>query len=223
MPPENKGWRKKIQNKPKELQSLKVSTEDAAAPGRHLFSRKGMQGSRPATPATPATPAIEEPDGGQHDPAHLTTPRRSSKPKLARYTSLFTSFKDVPEPLNPQFAEPWSAIDPNPVLENPYVDPIVTMQAVRSHMRNFSTTPLSSKHNNGLFCVFEHYYSLRSENERLEAELQEAQQDIVSSQDRWNNEERRYAEEIRRLELLIAQGTTGVAGYASRLRKLITC
>ncbi|KAF2827665.1 hypothetical protein CC86DRAFT_349335 [Ophiobolus disseminans] len=212
MPPENKGvgWRKKIQNKPKELQPHKVSADDAVASGRHLFSRKGIQSSRPATPATST---IEEADEGPGEPAQSTTPRRSSKPKLVRYTSLFTSFKDVSEPKSPDFAEPWGDIDPNSAAPVPYVDPIAIIQAIRSHMANFSTTPLSSTHNSGLFRVFEHYYKLRSENERLEVGLHEARQELQSTQDRWTDEERRYAEEIRRLELLIAQGTAGVAGF----------
>ena len=210
MPQENKavGWRKKIQNKPKELQPVKMGAD----PGRHLFSRKGIHGSRPVTPltpATPATPVIEENEEGQNERVHSTTPHRNSKPKLARYTSLFTNFKDIQEPKNPQFAEPWSDIEPPKVG---YVDPVVTIQAIRSHMVNFSTTPLSPSHNNGLFCIFEHYYKLRTENESLETELQELRQDLESTRDRWTTEERRYAEEIRRLELLIAQGTAGVAG-----------
>lgn len=115
MPPENKGvgWRKKIQNKPKDLHPLKVSADVAVAPGRHLFSRKGIQSSRPATPA------IEETAEGQSEPAQPTTPRRSSKPMLVRYTSLFTSFKDTPEPKSPEFAEPWSDISPNPSVAVP--------------------------------------------------------------------------------------------------------
>jgi hypothetical protein len=184
MPDSNKGvgWRKKIQNKPKDLQPLKPSTDDASSTGRHYFSRKTIHGSRPATPATPAT---EEPEESRSEPVESTTPRRSSKPKLIRYTSLFTNFKDIHESVSPAFAEPWSDVKP--------------------------------EHNSGLYRIFEHYCQLRSTNEVMEAALQQTRDDLATSQARWMGEERRYAEEIRRLELLIAKGTTGVAGFVTML------
>jgi hypothetical protein len=51
----------------------------------------------------------------------------------------------------------------------------------------------------------------------MEAALQQTRDDLAASQERWMGEERRYAEEIRRLELLIAKGTTGVAGCVAML------
>jgi hypothetical protein len=210
MPDNSKGvgWaRKKISNKPNALQPLRLSTDDTLAAGRHYFSRKTIHGSRPATPATPTIDETE--DGRVLNSAEPTTPRRNSKPKLARYTSLFSSFKDIPEP-SPNFAEPWNDIVPE--FEG-YVDPILTIQAIRSHLAKFSRVPLDSGHSHGLLNIFEHYYQLRTETERLETELQETRQELESTRDRWTHEERRYAEEIRRLELLIARGTTGMAGY----------
>lgn len=204
------GWRKKIQHKPKELQPLKplkLNTDDAAT-GRHYFSRKTIHGSRPATPVTPA---IEEtPEEGRNEPVESTTPRRSSKPKLVRYTSLFSNFKDIHEAANPEFAEPWSEVKPDPV---DLVDPILIIQSIRSHIAKFSTTALTPEHNSGLYRIFEHYYQLRSKNVEVEEALQQTREELATSQERWIGEERRYAEEIRRLELLIAKGTTGVAGF----------
>jgi hypothetical protein len=213
MPDSNKGvgWRKKIQNKPKDLQPLKPSTDDASSTGRHYFSRKTIHGSRPATPATLAT---EEPEESRSEPVESTTPRRSSKPKLIRYTSLFTNFKDIHESVSPAFAEPWSDVKPDPVA---HVDPMVIIQSIRSHMAKFSTIPIPPEHNSGLYRIFEHYCQLRSTNEVMEAALQQTRDDLATSQARWMGEERRYAEEIRRLELLIAKGTTGVAGFVTML------
>lgn len=210
--PENKGvgWRKKIHSKPKELQIPKVMLDDSSAaedPGdrrRHHVWRKTIQGSRPSTPATPTVEELEE---GQTQRTDSSTPRPDAKPKLNRYTSLFSSFKEPPK--GPDFSEPWD--ETIPAFKH-YVDPELTIQSIRSHMIQFSRTPVSLEHNNGLFCIFEEYHKLRNETEHLQIELQEVRQNFQIAEARWTEEERRYVEEIRRLELLIAKGTTGVAG-----------
>lgn len=208
MPDNNKsvGWRKKIQNKPKELQPLKPTKDDASTNNRLYFTRKTVHTSRPSTPATPT---VEEPETGRIESVESTTPRRSSKPKLIRYTSLFSSFKDL-EPTSPDFSEPWDNTVPEPIA---YVDPMMTIQSLRAHIARYSKIPLTPEHTNGLLCIFEHYCMLRSVNEGMEATLQDTRQELETARARWTNEEHRYAAEIRRLELLIAQGTTGVAGY----------
>jgi hypothetical protein len=208
------GWRKKIQSKPKELHSRKLITEelvgaeDSNDQRRHHGWRKTIQGSRPATPVSgpPPTLAIDEENDGQGERATSSTPRRDSRPKPKRYTSLF-GFKDTSKSFD--FAEPWG--DERPPFE-PYVDPKVAIQSIRSHMVSLSMKQVPLEHNNNLFRIFEDYHKLRDEYERLETLLQETRENLNSSENQWAKEERRYIEEIRRLELLIAQGATGMAG-----------
>jgi hypothetical protein len=213
---ENKaaGWRKKMQSKPKELQLLKLGTDetttadDSSDRRRHHGWRKTIQGSRPPTPVSgaPATPTTDEVSDPQGERASSLTPRRDSRPKPKRYTSLF-SFKDTTKDIN--FAEPWG--DEKPSFEPP-VDPKVAIQSVRSHMHNFPMKPVPVEHNNNLFRIFEAYHRLKDEKERLEERLQGKQEYLERSEDKWAKEERIYAEEVRRLELLIAQGATGMSG-----------
>jgi hypothetical protein len=219
--PDNKGvgWRKKIHYKPKELQPFKLGVDDTAATEdpsdrrRHHGWRKTIQGSRPATPVSgpPATPIIDEIEDGQGEFTQPSTRCRDSKPKLTRYTSLFSGFnalKDTTKVLD--FAEPWS--DETPPFES-YVDPKFAIQSIRSHMVTFSRNPVPLEYNNSLFCIFENYDKLRNQNDRLDTVLQETRQNFEYAEDQWAKEELRYEEEIRRLELLIAQGAMGVAGY----------
>jgi hypothetical protein len=213
--PDNKGvgWRKKINSKPKELRPLEaVGTDDSSERQRHHGWRKTIQASRPATPVSgQPTDDIEDTQGERVEPS---TPRRDSKPKLTRYTSLFSSFKDTKDSKGPNFAEPWDlAIAPLPA----YVDPKVAIQSVRTHMLSFSMVPIPLEHNSNLFRVFEDYHKMRDKNDHLDTMLQDTRQTLQYSGEQWAKEERRYEEEIRRLELLIARGTTGVAGliYAS--------
>jgi hypothetical protein len=219
--PDNKGvgWRKKIHYKPKELQPFKLGVDDTAATEdpsdrrRHHGWRKTIQGSRPATPVSgpPATPTIDEVEDVQGELTEPATRRRDSKPKLTRYTSLFSGFnalKDTTKILD--FTEPWS--DGTPPFES-YVDPKFAIQSIRSHMVTFSRNPVPLEYNNSLFCIFENYDKLRNQNDRLDTVLQETRQNFEYAEDQWAKEELRYEEEIRRLELLIAQGAMGVAGY----------
>jgi hypothetical protein len=213
------GWRKKIHSKPKELQPLKLGPEetgtadDSTDRRRHGW-RKTIQGSRPATPVSgpPATPTTDEVSDAQGERASCSTPRRDSRPKPKRYTSLF-SFKDTTKDFD--FSEPWG--DERPPFE-PLVDPKFAIQCVRTHMHNYPMKPVPVEHNSNLFRIFEAYHKLRDERKRLEDMLHEVQEHFSCSKDQWTKEERRYAEEIRRLELLIAQGTTGMAGYVSSPR-----
>jgi hypothetical protein len=223
--PDNKGvgWRKKIQSRPKESQPLKAGAEEGIAADdvtdrrRHHGWRKTIQGSRPATPVgPPATPSVEDADEARGERPESATPRRNSKPKLTRYTSLFSTFKETPK--GPDFAEPWNDLEPDP---EPYVDPDLAIQAVRSHMISYSMRPIPVEHNNGLFRVFEAYHKLKAKHEHLLAAFESTDQELEDARSRWGKEERRYAEEIRRLELLIAQGATGIAGYAPKRRPRI--
>jgi hypothetical protein len=221
--PDNKGvgWRKKIHSKPRELPQPKGNAEDVAGAEdstdrrRHGW-RKTIQGSRPATPVSgpPATP-IDDTEDAQSERIAASTPRRDSKPKLIRYTSLFSSFKDASkEPKVLSFAEPW---DDSITPFQSYLDPWHTIQSIRSHMLGFSMIPIPLEHNSSLFRIFEDYHRLKDENERLDITLQKTRQSLQYYEDQWVKEERRYGEEIRRLELLIARGATGVAWYVPAL------
>lgn len=211
--PDNKavGWRKKIQTKPKELQPHKlgaetaVSADDSSDRRRHHGWRKTIQVSRPATPAKTTSDEVEDAHADRTEPS---TPRRDSKPKLIRYTSLFASFTTTPK--GPDFSEPWGE---EPQLFEPYVDPKVAITSIRAHMANFSMKSIPLEHNSNLFRIFEDYHKRRDEIDHLCTELQEIRKKLEDSENQWVRDERQYAEEIRRLELLIAHGATGVAGY----------
>jgi hypothetical protein len=237
--PDNKGvgWRKKIHGKPKETlpppqkellahkgeavllkteaASAQASKEDMSALGHtsdrrgHYSWRKTIQGSRPGTPisAAPKTSVVEDVVDVRSERSETPVLHRNSKPKLARYTSLFNSLKDPPK--GPDFAEPWSKDAPP---HEPYMDPLLAIQAVVSHMTNYYTKPIPPEHSNGLFRIFEDYRKLRETKQNLEASLFEIRQEWKRAQCQWLQEEYQFNAEIRRLELLIADGATGVAG-----------
>ncbi|KAF2629934.1 hypothetical protein BU25DRAFT_485025 [Macroventuria anomochaeta] len=221
---DNKGWRKKIGGKPKELPPMKTGSDETAAVPlsevaiesidrrRHGW-RKTIAASRPVTPMTPAppTPTQEDVDDTRSERSEASTPRRDSKPKLNRYTSLFATHKE--EAASPVFSEPWSA-DAPPTQEDPwsYVDPVVAMESIHSHMCKNYMVPVPLEYNSGLFQVFDDYRKLRSHKELLEAREQEAIEHSRKVTARWLQSEELYEAEIRRLELLIARGTTGMTG-----------
>ncbi|KAF1946579.1 hypothetical protein EJ02DRAFT_215017 [Clathrospora elynae] len=222
--PDNKSWRRKVvpskqTKKPARdltpltpFTPLKVSGYDVAAsedPSDRRRHHSWRKGSRPETPVSgiPTTPAIEDTEDAQSERSETSAPRRNSKPKLARYTSLFSSFKETSK--GPEFAEPWSEDAPPPFM--PYVDPLDALQSVRSHMMNISK-PIPVAHHNGLFRIFEDYRKTREEKERLEALLQDTLQGWGKAEEQWNESEGRYQAEIRRLDLHIARGTSGMTG-----------
>jgi hypothetical protein len=215
--PDNKGvgWRKKMNSKPKEPRPGDAAvTDDSSERRRHHGWRKTVQVSLPATPVS-GQPS-DEIENAQCERTEPSTPRGDSKPKLIRYTSLFSSFRDTKEAKGPNFAKPWDVA----VLPiEPYVDPKVAIQSVRSHMLSFSMVPIPLGHNSSLFRVFEDYHKVRDEKDHLDTMLQETHQNLQSSGEQWTKDERRYEEEIRRLELLIARGATGVAGQVCMFSK----
>lgn len=215
--PDNKGigWRKKIQGKSKEPQSGKAVGDDATALEDPVDRRRHgwritMPGSRPTTPVSrgPPTPVTDDAEEGRIEQLEATTSRPAHKPKLTKYTSLFSGFKETPK--GPEFDEPWSEERP-PALQ-PYVDPLVVLQSVREHMVTNSLIPIPLSYNNGLFCIFEDYRKVRDAKEQLESALQEKLQESDKAVEFWSQEELRYRSEIRRLELVIANSPSGVAG-----------
>jgi hypothetical protein len=208
--PENKavGWRMKINSKPKEPRPVDAAgIDDSSERRRHHGWRKTIQTSRPATPVS-GQPS-DETENAQGERTEPSTTQRDSKPKLMRYTSLFSSFKDTRESKGPNFAEPWNVA----VLPiEPYMDPKVAIQSVRSHMLTFSMVPIPLEHNSSILRVFEDYHKVRDQKDDLDKMLQKTRHSLQSSGEQWIKDEQRYGEEIRRLELLIARGATGVAG-----------
>lgn len=221
--PDNKtvGWRQKIHGKPKDAPLPKLTIDDATSADdlrdrrRHGWRKTLHTGSRPVTPisTTPTTPTVQDVEDHHSETSETTTPRRNSKPKLIRYTSLFSSYKDSARRSDsfnaPDFVEPWS--DNTPFSFQPYVDPLVAIQSIRAHMTS-SLNPIPLQHNNNLFCVFEDYRRLRHQHEHLEASLLERSKEFEEMTEHWVTEEQKYQAEIRRLELLIARGESGVAG-----------
>jgi len=214
---DNKSWRKIGQSKPPKKQSKSLTPlkpdkdsptapEDSADRLRHSSWRK-LQGSRPQTPvsAVPITPVFEDTDEARSERSETPAPRRDSKPKLARYTSLFANFKETSRA--PDFSEPWSE-DAPPVFPL-YVDPLEALQAVRLHMVN-SSQPIPLEYYCGLFRIFEDYRKAREQKERLGELLEVTLQDWEKAEEQWRRAEDRYGAEIRRLELLIARGTGGM-------------
>lgn len=215
----NKGWRKK--KTLKESVSHTVIGDDIVVlpqptdqHSSHQGWRRTISASRPQTPVNgaPATSTLRDVDdiaGETQD----STPRRDSKPKLARYTSLFSSLKDVNK--GPEFAEPWSA-DAPPVFE-PYPDPLYALQSLRSFMFKAPSAAIPPSYSNALFRIFDSYGKLREQNQRLEELAQEMIRDWTRMEEHFNMREADYKGEIRRLELLIARSALGMTGYVHQV------
>ena len=223
---DNKGWRRKIGNKSKDLPPIKTDCDDGVVASpvdnavdlieqrRHGWRKTTLvAASRPVTPMVPnsSVQTLEDANDTRSVRSDVSTPRPDSKPKRTRYTSLFTIHKG--KPTDPIFSEPWST-DQVPDIEDPwyYVDPIVVMESIHSHMCKSSMVPIPLSYNSGLFRVFDDYRKLRSQFESLETRELEAREQARMEIARMLESEAQYVSEIRRLELLIAQGTTGSSG-----------
>lgn len=217
--PDGKGWRlghnKHYRKQNKASAPRKIDGSGSAAPRDASGKRyqtgwlRTVQDSRPPTPISTLTTAtaLEDSEDARSERSETAAPPRDSKPKFARYTSLFASFKETSE--GPGFLEPWSE-EAVPRFQ-PYVDPLQVMQFVRSHIVKCST-PVPLEHNSGLLRLFEDYRKVREQKERLEKLLEETLEDWTEAQGQWTQSEDGYNAEIRRLELLIARGTSGIEG-----------
>lgn len=221
---DNKGWRKKKGGKSNDPLLLKTTFEDAAAAlptevsaepsdrRRHVW-RKTIATSRAMNSLTPVptTPTADEVEGMKSEQSEAFTPRQDTKPKLTRYTSLFTTHKE--ESTSSAFSEPWS-VDPPPDHGNSwaFVDPVAIMETIYAHMCKNYMVPIPLQYTAGLFQIFDDYRKLRSHKELLEGREKEMLQHTGNVTARWLKSEELYQSEIRRLELLIARGTSGMAG-----------
>jgi hypothetical protein len=219
--PDNKSWRlghsKQPKKPPKALTPLKIDSDSPAGPDDtserrlQLSWRKPRHSSRPQTPVSGAhtTPANEDADDGRSERSDTPALRRDSKPKLARYTSLFANFKDSSKEPEFGFSAPWGEDAPPPF--EIYIDPLDVVTSVRSHMANTSW-PIPLEHNSGLFRVFEDYRKVREQKERVSTMLEDTLKEWKKAEEHWDRSRDRYGAEIRRLELLIARGTSGLPG-----------
>ncbi|KAF3047392.1 hypothetical protein E8E12_002142 [Didymella heteroderae] len=72
--------------------------------------------------------------------------------------------------------------------------------------------PVPLEYASGLFQVFDDYRKLRAHKENLEAREHGALDHSRKTTAQWHQSEILYEAEIRRLELLIARGTSGISG-----------
>ncbi|EUC39281.1 hypothetical protein COCCADRAFT_80617 [Bipolaris zeicola 26-R-13] len=216
--PDGRGWRLGHSKHPKKqpkVSSLRsdgersTATEDQGDRPRQPSWLKTLHSSRPQTPVSTLTAGtvVEDIGDGRGERLEMLALYRDSKPKLSRYTSLFSSFKDTTK--TPEFSEPWGEEAPRPF--EAYVDPLVVTQSVRLHITS-SSSPMPTEHHGGLLRVFEDYRKIRDQKERLEILLEETLRDWSQAQAGWSYSEDQYHAEIRRLELLIARGTSGMTG-----------
>lgn len=75
--------------------------------------------------------------------------------------------------------------------------------------------PIPLEYNSGLFQVFEDYRKLRAHKDYLEERERSALDHSRKVTAQWHQSEILYEAEIRRLELLIECGTTGMDGYVT--------
>ncbi|KAF2007741.1 hypothetical protein P154DRAFT_583930 [Amniculicola lignicola CBS 123094] len=165
--------------------------------------RKTFHGTRPSTPVA-GLPTENDDTVSEH--GHEMTPRRL-KPKLSRYLSNYLSLSNPPK--TSDFSEPWSE-DAPPAWITP-VDPIIVLQSVHSYLLSNPSMPLPVQHNSGLLVIFEHYRKLREQKELLDGQMKEVLDAYEADEKMWESKEDACRREIRRLELIIARGTSGMS------------
>ncbi|KAF1956770.1 hypothetical protein CC80DRAFT_504578 [Byssothecium circinans] len=202
--PEKTVWRMRAKHRPKDLKTTNDDISPAEDTGRRPPSWRKTVLDRPETPAVIVTD-----EGGQGEAlVEANTPRRSSRPKLVHYLSGLHS-KEHLKHIDPT-EEWWNEIEPAP--QNPLVDPQVALQSTYAHMRRLPSRPIPVSHFSGLFQLFEDYRKTRDQNETLTGKVEETSQQLEKATQNFHEAEVRYQLEIRRLELFIAHGTSGMAG-----------
>jgi hypothetical protein len=98
---------------------------------------------------------------------------------------------------------------------------MVALQAIHSHLCNNFYKPIPPEHHSGLLHIFEDYKKLRVHGEKLEGLMKESLEGFKSAEELWTVKEERYQVEIRRLELLIAHGTTGLVGVMAARKESV--
>ncbi|KAL1602732.1 hypothetical protein SLS60_006153 [Paraconiothyrium brasiliense] len=96
---------------------------------------------------------------------------------------------------------------------------MVSLQSVFSHMTSNPSQPIPLHYNSGIFRVFEDYRNIREEKKRLDNLLHETFEGYRAAESFYDKAEAEYQAEIRRLELLIAHGTSGMSGVMKARRE----
>jgi hypothetical protein len=81
--------------------------------------------------------------------------------------------------------------------------------------------PIPPEHHSGLLRIFEDYRKSREHKKKLEDLLKETLEGYKSAEEFWRTKEDHYQAEIRRLELLIARGTTGLLGVMAARKESV--
>ncbi|OAF99555.1 uncharacterized protein CC84DRAFT_365135 [Paraphaeosphaeria sporulosa] len=199
-----------------EDRALPDTDTDSLRPPSERSNWRNTFHSRPGTPSRAPTPTIfhvDTDDVRRDITLDVPNPRKATKPKLARYLSGYLAVKDVSK--EPEFSVPWLEIPP---ASREYVDPMASLQSVFSHMTTNPSCPIPLHYNNGIFRVFEDYRKVRDEKERLDDLLHETFEGYRAVERFFEKAEAEYQAEIRRLELLIARGTSGMDGVIKARR-----
>ncbi|KAJ9647053.1 hypothetical protein H2199_002039 [Coniosporium tulheliwenetii] len=184
----------------------------------HQWRKKVPARSRASTPQS-YDDLDHQNEAGSVGESH--TPKRRSRPKLSSYIS-YLSGVNVSRPESIYKAEtssldPFAHVKPREEIRAVNIDSMIG--SLHAMLMESPLQSLSAQHNSRLFHLFEAYRNLAEEKENLQAKLteeREHQLEILSNyrdaEKRWEGEEADYKAEIRRLELLVAQGEKGIAG-----------
>ena len=184
--------------------------------------------SRPRTPQIQAIPEVEEyreyrsdlSDSGSIVSASTYMPetKPGKKPKLfhraSQYLVAATSGKHQPVP--PFGRDYFNDVEPQKDFQWAGVEQIIG--SVFEELATNVCKPLSVQNNAPLLRVFEAYKALKAERDELSQKLIEAiahnnttLDTLEGERKRWKEDEINYKAEIKRLEVLIAKGKTGLS------------
>lgn len=149
------------------------------------------------------------------------TPKRRPRPKLSSYISYLSGVNaNRPESLykaETSSLNPLAQVKPREEIRAVNIDSMIG--SLHATLMESPLQSLSAQHNSRLFHLFEAYRNLAEEKETLQAKLTEEREhrlkilsNYCDAENRWQGEEADYKAEIRRLELLVAQGEKGIAG-----------
>jgi hypothetical protein len=157
-------------------------------------------------------------------PPRPSTPKKGLRPKLSSYLSpsgpFGTTSKSEPEPgfteLPAQSFPSWAIEDTFP---HPSAEQLIDTILCRLMSQPYDA--LDTRFNGALLQIFEAYRNLLDQRERLErnlageTDIRLAERSATQRAERaWEEEKQSYKAEVKRLELVIAQGKRGVAEVA---------
>jgi len=157
-------------------------------------------------------------------PTRPSTPKKGLRPKLSSYLSQSGPFGAIskPEP-EPAFTETPTHSFPSWAVEDTFPHPSAE-QLIDTILCRLMSQPydtLDTRFNGALLQILEAYRNLSDQRERLEKHLAEetairlAERSATQEAEReWEEEKQSYKAEVKRLELIIAQGKRGVAEVA---------